>query len=278
MDDSMNENEVVAAMSAALATAANFDEDLSGQFGIVPEGYKFESLERFQSRPNRIEQKFDVSSPSSLAQYVRRFRENGTIITTSPDGPLFQIRALIDYHEPGGRGASHNRHSAVFTARHSVEYAAWLGLASAGSIAQKTLGEFLEDRLRDVIIPDAATMLGLVHSFEVTRTAEFASATKLSDGTRQLAYKTSDEVKGAFKFPERIGLEIPVFFGGDTEQIEIHLRYDIDGGKLKFAVKIAERERIERRAFERIVDVFLASVAEEGLPALPHYVVPPSRS
>lgn len=250
-----------------------------GAFLAVPAGYDVSPLEHLQDAPNRIRESRVFRDVESLGAYVARFGTPDTIATADKVRGI--ITAEIDYHRPisvevdstdGDESIldacpSHSSHSASFIATFSPEYEAWRDIHEKW-LAQHTFGEFLEDRAPDVVVPDAADIMDMVMKFEATRKVEFKSAVRLANGTRQITFNEADNgPKGAVTFPEAFLLQIPIYDGAPAERILVRIRYDIDGGVLKFKPIIAERKRLEERAFGACVDRFEAIVA--GAPCGP---------
>lgn len=283
------DEEVLRDSSVADAEISEFRVLGRGGFALVPGGYDVKSLESFQATPNRIVERRQFSEVPSLSAYVSRFATEDTIAFA--DWRKRSILSMIDYHTPPSLPSSlpddetsvgaftpfvpaqpsHNDHSAEFIATLSPEYAAWSALARQGYVGQKALGEFLEDRAIDVVNPDPATIMDIVLKFEVTRTAKISSGQKLSNGTVQFQYVQEDgQKKGAVAFPEVLFLRIPLYEGGNPIGILVRLRYDITDGVLRFAVKIADQDNLERAAFEDCVAQFakLMETAPLGVPPI----------
>lgn len=248
-----DKTEYEAAQEAAVAAwAGNFDPDLTGQFAIVPEGYRIESLERFQTLPNRTEANHSFVTVESLADYYRKHGADATAMV-SADYKAAQIVAVLDGDRADGPGFK--AHKATFKAEVAPKLAAWLKV-SGQPMGQTTFGEFLESRAVDVVQPDAATIMEMVMTFDATKKVTFKQSTRLSDGQRQFQYIEENETRGAVTLPERIVVRTPIYRGQAAQDVTFLLRYRIEDGALRFTVTMHNKDEVMQEAFDRCVADF----------------------
>ncbi|MEE4209687.1 MAG: DUF2303 family protein [Parvularcula sp.] len=247
------------------ATAARvaFDPDITGQFAVVPAGYHVESLERFQSTPNRHTADHRFVAVSSLAEYLNRFATEETMMCA--DYRAGKISCVIDGDGPAA--PSRREHRAHFEAQLHDKIKAWLGICGK-PMSQVQFGLFLEDRAVDVVAPEAADVMEMVMTFDATKKVSFKSSQRLHDGQRQFQYVEENETRGAVTLPDHFIILSPVYGGMEPERIKIMVRYRIEDGKLVFLVDMHDRYEVMRSAFERCVDALKAEVALD----LPIYV------
>jgi len=243
------------------ATSVKFDELSTGQFAVIPEGFKIESLETFQDTPNRIIADHRFVTVNSLAEYVNSFGGDNTMICANYEGA--KILVTIDGDNAADGSASHKSHKARFEAQVHDITKAWLAICSR-PMAQSVFGQFLEDRAQDVIKPEAASVMEMVMTFDATKKVTFKSAQRLHDGQRQLVYVEENEAKGAVTFPDHFMILAPIYRGMEPQQIKFLVRYRIDDGKLHFSVEMHDRERMLREAFDRCVDALKTAVSLEA--------------
>lgn len=241
----------------------------TGSFTALPEGYTIRDLEEFQTRPNRVRNCPEFRDPKSCAAYVNAF--NGACIAYAAPygsraaGSAPHMRVVIGHS--AGDDASFHDHAPVYCPTYPPEYAAWAERDGKG-MSQTDFGLFLEDRAKDVKEPDAASIYEMVMAFEATKRVEFKSTKKLHNGSAQISYTEENAPSGAIKVPEAMTLFLPVYEGQEPQPIEVRLRYRIESGNLRFQIDIADRERLEREAFERGVDAFSADAAGRDIPVL----------
>lgn len=254
----------------SLAKRESVDSGDRGAFMALPEGYEVHALENFQGRPNRIVARPTMRTAASLAAYVNRFREAGTVLFSSPGNR--EVYAHIDYHdattgnEAGGENARFCSHTATYTAIYSAEYAAWRAIFDR-PMSQVDAGEFLEERATDVIEPGAADIMDMVMQFDALKKVTFRQSTRLHSGERQLTYTEENEARGAVTLPEAITIRVPVFDGMEPDRLKVRVRYRInDEGRLRFSFLLHDRQAIEDQAFYRCEDAVMAGITGDAPP------------
>lgn len=266
-------------MRAALEMAALANEPRSfgherGAAVALPDGFSLRSVEAYQDRPNRITAAPVFAEPAALALYLNLYSAGFCpAIFSYPDGR--RIVAVIDHHDvetgesaaEGGGAVVRPRwggHAPSFAAEFDPQYAVWRAL-DGRTMSQREAGEVLEARALDIVRPDAASIMDLLMTFEVTRKVAFKQATRLRSGERQFMYVEEDESRGSITLPETMTILVPVFTGLPAQEVEVRLRYRLIDGKLSFTFIIADREALEREAFAACESALYAEL-ERKLP------------
>ena len=249
---------------SAVAASVQFERGDTGQFAVIPEGFKVQSLEQFQDQPNRTRADHRFVDVSSLGAYLACFADSSTLISADYEGA--KISAVIDGDKPGE--ASHKEHKARFEAQHSDTLKAWLKIAGK-PLSQVDFGLFLEDRAVDVIQPEAASIMDMVMTFDATKKVSFKSSQRLHDGQRQFQYIEENEARGAVTLPDHFIILAPVYRGMEPQRVKFMVRYRIEEGRLRFQVDMHDRDRVLREAFDRCVDALRTDLPE----GMPIYVV-----
>lgn len=262
MTDLNSEVMDVAGLVAAAAMPKHATE--TGNFILSPDRWRPHSLEEFQKRPNRISTNHTFADVASLAAYLTDFSKPKNLFVTS--APLNgEISAVLDYHDPSESGASAEAmwcgHRAKFKARLTAQYAAWKALHRNG-LSQRDAGEFLEDRLLDIVEPLGADVMDMVMNFEALSKVTFSQVTRLRDGSVQVSYVEDSEARGALRVPDHVVLLIPVYEGMEPERITVRLRFRVVDQKLSFTFVIANIEDLERQAFARCEDAFAVAMPD----------------
>ena len=234
---------------SAAAASVNFDKAGTGQFAVVPDGFKVECLEDWQDRPNRHTADHRFVDVSSLAEYLNRFANDDTMLAA--DFAAGTVMAVIDGDSK--ETPSHRDHKARFEAQQSNQIKAWLGLAGK-PMSQVAFGLFLEDRAVDVVEPDAASVMDMVMTFDAIKKVAFKSSQRLHDGQRQFQYVEENETRGAVTLPDHFIILAPIYRGMEPQRIKFMVRYRIEDGVLRFGVDMHDRDRVMREAFERCLD------------------------
>jgi uncharacterized protein YfdQ (DUF2303 family) len=240
------------------ATSVKFDEGSTGQFAVIPDGFKIESLESFQDIPNRIVADHRFVTIYSLVEYVNRFGDKETMICAN-----YEAGKILVTIDGDGERPSHKSHKARFEAQMHDVTKAWLSICGR-PMAQAAFGQFLEDRAQDVIKPESASVMEMVMTFDATKKVTFKSAQRLHDGQRQLMYVEENEARGAVTFPDHFMILAPIYRGMEPQQIKFLVRYRIDDGKLLFSVDMHDKERALREAFDRCVDALESGLSIEA--------------
>lgn len=268
----MSENSVEKHLGAATymenMTVKHTGPSTKGAFVVAPEGWDVKPLHDLQETPNRIVAHRRFSDVDSLVSYLRRYSVSDFLFVTS-DPKSGVLRAILDYHKPAAADLSAEprwcAHCADFIARFTPEYGAWRELHRK-TISQIQAGEFLEDRLLDVIEPTGGDVMDMVMKFEALKKVTFSQSTRLRDGTAQILYSEENEARGALTLPDTVTLLLPIYEGMEPERIMVRLRFRVTDGRLAFTFVIANIEAIERQAFRRCEDAF--SIAMDGIDLL----------
>lgn len=259
--DVMDVAGLVAAASQPKATPGG------GAFVLAPRDWTPHSLEDLQARPNRIATNHVFADVASLATYLTAYSNAENLFVTS--SPLTgEISATLDYHDPADDGEASSAsavgqwqsamwcgHRARFKARLTAQYQAWKALHRK-PISQRDAGEFLEDRLLDIVEPMGADVMDMVMNFEALSKVSFSQVTRLRDGSVQVSYVEDSEARGALNVPDHVVLLVPVYEGMEPERIMVRLRFRVVDQKLTFTFVIANIEDLERQAFRRCEDAF----------------------
>lgn len=243
------------AANAGVMSLLNFDTQGLGQFAMVPQGFAVESLEQFQRRPNRHAADHRFVSIASLVEYLNRFARPETMIAA--DAEKAYIECCIDgdkVEEP-----SFKEHRASFIAQQSDKLRAWRGICGK-QMSQVQFGLFLEERAIDVVVPEAASVMEMVMTFDATKKVQFKSSLRLHDGSRQFQYVEDNEARGGVTLPDHFIILAPVYRGMEPQRIKFMVRYRIEEGALRFSVQMHDEEQVMREAFERCVDALTSGL------------------
>ena len=249
------EFDAAAASQAGFASLIHFDAGSLGQFAMVPQGFAVESLEQFQLRPNRHQANHRYVSIASLIEYLNRFARPETMIAA--DAEKATISCCIDgdkLEEP-----SFKDHRASFSAQQSDKLKAWRGICGK-PMSQVQFGLFLEERAVDVVVPEAASVMDMVMTFDATKKVVFKSSLRLHDGSRQFQYVEDNEARGGVTLPDHFIILAPVYRGMEPQRIKFMVRYRIEEGALRFIVQMHDEEEVLREPFERCVDALQAGL------------------
>lgn len=207
-------------------------------------------------------QVFDAASFNALL--TANEGGNATIyVNRDVDAPA--IVAVMNGNGDTGPGWGDFRVEILF--RFTSQWKKWKAI-DGKMMAQLAFAEFIEDNLGDVVSPVGAEMLEIAQYLSATRSVDFKSGIRLSDGTIQLTNIESTDAKvgaGQKAVPETISLGIAPVFGLPPFKIDARFRYRIEGGKLQLGIKL---QRIEDIMAEVVNDMVVGTMASEGRAAV----------
>lgn len=197
-----------------------------------------------------------LQTVESLTDYVGRFRSESTVLFADIAGSA--IRAVIDYHgRPGADGVAvpdRARHAASMVLPFSEEWRIW-SEASGKLVPQLEFARFIEENGADVVAPDAAELLELVHDLQARRKVNFVAAVRTATNNQAFEFedRTDLKTKGDMELPTRFLLTLPVYFGESPGAVSAFLRWHLDEGVLKLGIVLHRAEHVRQAAFKAIV-------------------------
>lgn len=212
-----------------------------------------------RDRPRRIRSDVTVRTPKSLAAYMNLYADANHMAFVKTSAP-YSTRVILDYHEADDVNVPRwGSHTIKMEPQFSPAYAAWREHHRKACDQRDTM-EFLEDRLVDVVRPEAADVMDMVMNFDGLTKVTFSQSQRLTDGRVQILYKEEEADSGKVTFYEKLELRVPVFEGAEPEPVTVRVRHRARDGKLAFTFVIANIEELERAAFERLCDVWRTSL------------------
>ncbi len=181
--------------------------------------------------------------------------ENRSEFVTYCDETTMTFTTVLDDSDdgnPGWRG-----HRLTYRLEHTPAMKAWLA-NDRRLLDQTDFAEHIENRLRDVIRPDAADLLEIAQTMSATGSIEFRSGSRLQDGRTQLKYvEETDAIgghDGTLEIPHRFALSIPPFVGTLNQEIEARFRWRMKSGVLTLGYLLDDVEELTRQAFDQLVN------------------------
>lgn len=228
-------------------------------FAIAPSDSRVIDLSAYQfpdgRRPSRIIAAPKMSDAGSFTDYYKRYFDAEKSLVFA-DPARFSFLGILDWHPAGERTPEFASHRVSYQMLHDERWKIWIA-KNDKPFTQEEFAEFIEDNRRDVTVPDGGTMMEIASRLEATVNVNFASATNLGNGQRQLRYeetvKAGIPTAGNMEVPESFTIRIPVFFGEEPVSIEARLRFRISQGKLTFQYKLY-------RPVETMNDAFTVSM------------------
>lgn len=250
----------------------------------------------YRSHPKRREGTATFTKVESLIDHVNRFKNEDSALFACDNRSTPSIAAVLDYHDavndengeatpldPKPRFGSHR---SLFRFPLSDEWAAWNG-SNAKPMSMSGFASFLEDRIVDVLDPDAGGGLGeelqrfialcggkiaspaklieLSRGLQVFENSVVGEMTKLSSGEAQIEFKSEHvDAKGKpLNVPGLFLIAIPVFKHGERFRIAARLRYRKTAEGIVFWYELWRAEQVFDTAFSEACEVVRSKT---GLP------------
>lgn len=210
-----------------------------------------------------------AESLESLVDYVARHSEKASAIFASANN--HNITGVMDWHSDDLDYGGFGRHQASLPLQFSEQWKAWAKI-NGQNLQQKSLAEFIEEYLGDIVEPDAAAVLEAVLTLSGKKSVNYKNATRLANGDVSLVWEETTESKagqtGDLKVPSELKLRLPVYAGCEEEttfEIRTMFRYNIHDGALTFQLKMLGIERIREMAFEAVYESLVEKLAKRKI-------------
>lgn len=175
-----------------------------------------------------------------------------TTVYINPDANKPAIVAVVNGNGSAGPGWSDFRISIGF--RETPQWVKWKGI-DGRLLPQAEFAEFVEDNLADIATPDGATMMEIVTYLQATRSVDFRSGIKLSNGAVQLTNNESIEASvgaGNIAVPDVFEIALSPVFGVQPFKVPARFRYRIEDRKLKLGFRLQRIEDIMQQIIKEI--------------------------
>jgi uncharacterized protein YfdQ (DUF2303 family) len=210
-------------------------------------------LEKHRARPTRARGTYRPATVKALIDYVgAHYDEAATTVWVDREGPA--VRVILDDHagSPGWRD-----HQAVLTLERTPEWQHWRR-HDGTMLPQQQFAEHLEDGIREIVLPDAATMLEVAQSIQGTTGVEFKAGQRLQSGEVALQYVETTDAragrKGDLEIPAEFTLEVAPFYGEAAQPVNARLRYRIAQGGVQLGYRLERPVEVELTALRGIAD------------------------
>ena len=232
---------------------------------LVPEGYKFQSLEQ-QIYNDLAEKKADhpkrkiaivaVDEPGSFLGYWGLYSDEDSQAFAISEQSV--VRGILDYHGVGSeKQAGWKQHQVVMTLKHSDEWNEW-AKHNRQNKTQSDFAEFLEDHAPDIVDPSAATFIEMARDLRAKSDVQFDSKITMQSGASSLTFienvQAGSGPKGELQLPERFKIAIQIYLGMPKITMEARLRFRISSGKLVLWYDLYRMNYEKRTAFEAVVN------------------------
>ncbi len=254
-----------------LGTTLGDAKIVHGDYVVIPNGYKLQSLEFLKPNPDLKKGLVTVVAADSFIQYfTSHFEEGRSIIYAhiGRDTSAFKVTGVLDDHYavPGHYSAGWRQHTVVYTPSWSKEYKDWNGKDGV-KMYQEDFADFIEDHIDDfnggdAKFPNGGDMMTMATNFQMTSEKVFKRKIDNTTGGAQLEFvdKADGATAAMIDMHKRFSIAIPIF-DDDTSayRIEARLRFRAESGKVVFWFDLVRPDL----AFKDAATVKLAKIAAE---------------
>lgn len=232
-----------------------------------------------QPRPRSRTGTAILTELESFIAHVRRHR--GAESAVFADTVNFSLTAVFDYNEPGRpsdqveeRVVEHDagtanaskeaypevlaaaragwmRHRAVYACPRSREWKEWTAKDGV-DLTQEQFGDHLERNLDDITSEEGFALPGhlmdMARNLQIYTTGTFEKRIDPTNGTSQMVCK-DEHSPSSTRIPKSFALAIPVFDAGEKYLVEARIRFQLAGGRPRFAYHLHNRGKVETDAF-----------------------------
>lgn len=219
--------------------------------------------------PRRVKQTVTLLEAGSFADYVKRFKTEGTLIFADVAPNHATFRAILDYHRPPAEGKAipdYCKHLALFQTQATPDWEAWTD-ADRKAMGQIEFATWLEDYQHLFVEPTGADLLELVRDLHGKKDASFKTSIRLDNGAYSVGYDENIELQsrsgsGSMELPKHLVAGIKVFEGGETYKVTARLKTRIEERKLCLFFETIRPEAIVR---DNIMSVVTLIAGQTGI-------------
>jgi uncharacterized protein YfdQ (DUF2303 family) len=242
----ITEAEKIAALAVSGVEVREAEEG-AVPFVMMPTGYTVAALEAMLDRPRRHKGTTTVSDADSFVQVVEWHKDEDSVLYMDRDK---FVCVFNDHGVKPGWGDF----VCIYECPSSQEWKTWI-TRSGVQMKQSDFVTFIESNLPDIVVPDAASLLEVAKKFEVKKTVKFSSDIRLDNGQRQLEYVEEvqgSSQKGQMQVPSTLVLALAVHENGPLYQVNAHLRYRMDDGRLTIWFELIRPHKIIDDAMKQL--------------------------
>lgn len=202
-------------------------------------------LSHLLANPLRIEAKPLFLELESFSAYVTAYKREGAALFANEKN----VTAVLDYHAPPD-AASQCTHHARLEFRETEGLKRWRA-ANGKALAQLQFVEFLEERAREIMTPQPASVLEICEDLHVVSGASVRSVARSGADTR-LEFTKEEVAKGKsgeVDIPTKLQLYVQAFEGMPSFlDLLARLRVRIRDGAVTFTIQIEDLDLKVREA------------------------------
>lgn len=219
----------------------------------MPEGARFEDLEKFGGAPLFMRAQYTTERISDYVAYLASENQQGnTSVFVDPDGSGSEAVIDMGNHD----NPQWARHRATLEMKHTSEFQALLD-ASNATHCQRGLVEFLEDNAHVIQSYAGDEAISIGQAISAIRKVDIAATANAgfeeNDFQRKRTHMEEIEAKSkGGKLPTRIEFKTAPFVETESRTINVRIYLHTGGQEPAFKIRIVAREHMLREVADEI--------------------------
>lgn len=248
----------------------------------VPKGRTLQSVKKlvdeWRDKPERTKGTAILTTLQAFIDHANRFKAPGSAVFAT-QGSAPSLTSVLNYH--AHQDPNWSDHRGVYKFPLSAEWLAWTGI-DGQSLSQLAFGEFLENRIGDVLPPERlgnetkdqvaelgyslasrTKLLTLSKGLQVNVDSKLVNQQNLSSGETKISFEEmhKDSNGEPLNVPGGFALGVPLFQGGGLFVVLVRLRYRASGGKLTWTVILHNTHKVIETAVNAAAEEVKAKTA-----------------
>lgn len=245
---------------------------------MIPAGWKAEHLdaEHWEQQPYRSR---GVANFTEIGSFLDHLDRIGYGAGVAPRLPVYADREHTQFvavlNDDSEHGAGWRDFGAALNLTRTEGWEAVVAIDEERMTAPE-MADWLEEWRHLVAEPSWSDLAQIARKFRATAKMEFRQELDESNGDTALEYVRTSTVGGAEHItpPERVVFAVPVFYGTDPVRLDAMFRWRVEGGTVRFHLKLVQPRQAERDGFDLIADLI---GEHRGMPVL-HGTPAPART
>lgn len=238
-------------------------------FIVIPQNSQIEELGDFvdKPRPQFIQTCAKMLDAASFSAYVKRYKDDRTLIYANVTESSATFVAVLDYHTKSL--PEFCAHKVEYTTAHTPEFKTWLA-ANRKAMNQLEFATWLEDNQQLFVTPEkvpagrapalsGADLLELINTLHGKQDVSFVSGQRLKSGGSTLNYEEAVSLQGAVQsakveLPDFMYVGLSPFIGAPAYQISARVKFRIEGRKLSLWLETIQLHKVISDSINLLVE------------------------
>lgn len=203
------------------------------------------------AKPKNIAQAVVIQTAESMGEYLSAYKTTSSLLFANIDAN--RIVGALDYHSPSAPELV--THTATLNLPFSSEWKIWTGI-DGKMMSQLDFARFLDENTPDIASPHGADLVEVVRDLITVKSQNAAASVDINKDNVDFRFEATTDARsgrgGQLEIPKTFMLDIPVYFGEPSIQIEARLRWGESEGGVKFGVALLRKDNKRQDEFHRV--------------------------